>query len=82
MVKVIGDVAVIEVAVGPVLALVVESITSLLERVLLKVPNALISIEIFAVRPAPLLSVGEATAWLDTMITTLPSAFSTGSTSI
>ena len=79
MVNLIGEVAAIGVAVGPLAALVVESITSTLA--LLKLPRALVSIEIFPVRPAPLLSVGEATAWFDTMMTTLPSAFNTGSAS-
>lgn len=79
MVKLIGDVVVTDAAVGPFVALVVESITNLLA--LLKLPIALVSMEIFAVRPAPLLSAGEATAWFDTMMTTLPSAFCTGNTS-
>ena len=79
MVKLIGDVAVIDVAIGPVVAFVVESITNLLA--LLKVPSTLVSMGIFAVRPAPLLSEGEATAWFDTIMTTLPSALSTGNTS-
>ena len=56
MVKLIGDVAVIALEVGPLVALVVESIANLLA--LLKVPSALVSMEIFAVRPAPLLSEG------------------------
>jgi hypothetical protein len=60
MVKAIGDDAEIELAVGPVLALVVESITSSLA--LVKDPKTLVSTDTFAVRPLPLLSPGEATA--------------------
>src|SRR5215469_3922313 len=65
---------------GPVAALVDESMTTSLA--LVKEPRALVSTEMFAVNPAPLLSLGEATAWFEIITRTLPSAFLTGNTSM
>jgi hypothetical protein len=65
-----------DVAVGPEVGLVVASMVNRLPEV--NEPNAETSMLTVRGAPGPLLSVGMFTAWLATMITTLPSAFRTG----
>ena len=65
---------------GPLIALVVESMVK--SDAVVNGPRALMSTETLAVRPSPLLSDAEATAWFEIMMTTLPSVFRIGSTSI
>src|SRR6185312_13918399 len=75
-----GDWTEMESGMGPFAGFVLASMISSLA--LLNGANALTSTETFAVSPAALLSVAEATAWFEIMITTLPSVLITGNTSM